>query len=132
MFFSKTQKRYIFHWIRWIIIGEFFILVAGIYAWIIFLLAGISFFVAFILRIIKKYPCNPEPLILDISSGTLAIISAIIYYYTAGVLVLQVVKIILPFIIIMPHFVYIIMNKDLPPKDNFLDIKNAFCVPYLF
>src|SRR3989344_2454868 len=125
MLFSKTQKRYIFHWIRWIIIGEFFILVAGIYAGVIFLLAGISFFVAFILRIIKKYPGNSEPLILDISSGTLAIISAIIYYYTAGVLVLQVVKIILPFIIIMPHFVYIIMNKDLPPKDNFLDIKNA-------
>lgn len=74
-----------------------------------------SLFLGFLLRIFRKYPGEYEPPSVDILTAAIAYLSIIFFVFTKDKYLQLGVLIAIPFIILIPHFVYIIRNKDINP-----------------
>lgn len=106
---TKNQIEHLVLWGFGILIIEIISFFFAAFAWLVFLLFGLAFFVALVLRMFKKYQGKYEPLWVDLSSGILALVGAFLCYQTR----LVVVRILTPIIAVVPHFVYILANKSL-------------------
>jgi fatty acid desaturase len=116
----KLTPNQIDHLIQWLIQILLVILIlffVPIPSWIIFILISSGFLVAVILRSFNFYPGKDEPLKVDISSALIAFFTAVISFFLVKYpLFLIISKLLIPFVILIPHFIYIISNKKLGPS----------------
>jgi hypothetical protein len=102
---SKEQKRYLFHWLRIVLVVEAIFFIFRDKILFLLLLVSILFFIGLILRISKLYPGRPEPLILD---SYAVIISLLIAFAYKAFLISAIFVISIAPVIILPHIIYII------------------------
>ena len=109
---TKNQWRYIQHWLILIIAFEILMVAFNSHLPGIYLSIAFLFFGGFVLRAVEKYPGKEEPLILDASGVLIALLMA----YMAkviGISNLRFILILCSSAIVLPHFAYIISNKDI-------------------
>ena len=108
-----------FHLLQWsfyiIIIIVVLLFIPARYVWIALVFTGMAFTSAFILRLMKKYPGEDEPLYIDLLTGAISVLLIIPYRFIEGTVPVIMFKIITPFIILVPHFVFIIKNRSIHP-----------------
>jgi hypothetical protein len=107
---SKNQMRYLMHWLRIVIVAEVIMLILNQYLPVIYLVIATLFFGGFCLRVLKRYPGEPEPLILDFSGVLIALIYGL-FSLALGMSMLRFLLILTSSLIIMPHIVFIVLKK---------------------
>ncbi len=113
------KRNQVYHLLQWtiyiiiIIIVLFFIPVR--YTWILLAVTGTAFTGAFILRVIKRYPGESEPSYIDLLTGIVAFLMIIPYQFIEEPDLVTFVRVMTPFIILLPHFVYILRNSSIHP-----------------
>jgi len=116
MFLTKNQKGNLIHWALIFAPIEVITLLFHKITCFLMIMIGIAFFIGFFLRLIGKYPGKHEPLILDISSGTIAVVGGLSYlFFTPGMLAIFFRGMLL-IIILIPHLIYILKNRDVGPS----------------
>ena len=113
---NKNQAYHLLQWSIYVLIIVIILLfIPARYVWILLALIGAAFTGAFILRFIKKYPGKDEPLHVDLLSGVISILLIIPYQFMEGTFLIIFLKIITPLVILIPHFAYILKNKNIHP-----------------
>ena len=108
-----NQKYHLLQWLMIIIIMELFLILVPVWIWIKLVIIGTGFLIGFLLRIARKYPGEYEPPAVDILTAIISY-SFIIFFTFINDRSFQLGALIaIPFIILIPHFVYIIRNKDI-------------------
>ena len=77
-----------------------------------YLIIAFLFFAGFVLRALKLYPGKQEPLLLDSSTAVIALVFA----HTSGLFRFSNIRLLLipiSSLIIFPHLIYIISNKNI-------------------
>ncbi len=122
---NRNQANHLMQWLIYIIFAIIVLIFIPVEsAWIFLLAVGAAFIVAYILRLVKKYPGKEEPLYIDLLSGIISIFMIIPYQFITGTRIIFFLKIITPVIILIPHFVYIIKNSGIhPPGITLLILK---------
>ena len=110
---EKNQTGHILQWLIYIAVFELLLFLVPVRAWIILVVIGAGFIIAAALRIAHLYPGEKEPVVVDIFSGILAFICAILTVIIENLPAHYVVKAVSPFIILIPHLTYIIFNRDI-------------------
>ncbi|MFC1480517.1 hypothetical protein ACFL5Y_03620 [Candidatus Omnitrophota bacterium] len=98
-------------WIVTIILAEILMFVLNRHLVVIYLAVSVIFFLGVLLRILKLYPGNDEPLILDGS----AVVLALIWAFLARVIGMsgwRFLLILSSSAIVMPHLWYVINMKE--------------------
>ena len=102
--------RYLTHWLKILIIAEAIMLILNQHLPVIYLVIAGLFLGGFCLRVLKRYPGEPEPLMLDF----LGVLIGLIYSLCAATLGMsgwRFLLILTSSLIIMPHIVFIILKK---------------------
>lgn len=107
---SESQWRYYRHWLIFIVAGELIMLIFNHHLWEIYLGVAALFFIGFLLRLLRWYPGQLEPLILDLSAVALAIGLAMVAR-ALGESAWRYLLIFTSSGIIFPHFVYIAQER---------------------
>lgn len=123
---KRNQKDHLLQWLIIVMIIELFLFLIPIKLWLGFVLIGIAFMGGFLLRLFKIYPGEREPLVVDFSTALIAFLASYFISLIEGFLILLVSKIFTPFIILIPHFVYIANNKKIKPPVLISIIKRLF------
>jgi hypothetical protein len=113
---NKNQAYHLLQWSIYILtIIIILLFIPARYVWILLVLIGTAFTGAFILRFIKKYPGKGEPLHVDLLSGVISILLIIPYQFIEATFPILFIKIMTPPLILIPHFAYILKNKNIHP-----------------
>jgi len=107
---KESQRPYVRHWLIILLMAETFMLIFNHFLYEIYLVIAFLFFCGFLLRMLKLYPGQSEPLILDFS----AVVISLGYAWIAQWVGLSLWRFLLIFCssaIIMPHFVFILREK---------------------
>ena len=107
---SESQWRYVRHWFILIIGAEILMMIFNQFLFEAYAIVGALFAGGFLLRILKLYPGEWEPLILDFSAVILAICYAILAKIL-GPSIFRFVLILCSSGIIVPHFIFIYREK---------------------
>jgi len=107
---SKNQMQYMMHWLRIVVIAEIIMLILNRHLPVIYIVIAVLFFGGFCLRVLKRYPGEAEPLMLDFSG----VLISIIYSFCSlalGMSMLRFLPILTSSLIITPHIVFIVLKK---------------------
>jgi len=107
---TSIQWRYIKKWIIAIVAAEVIMLVLNGFLPMLYVTVAVLFFAGFILRVLRIYPGEDEPLVLDASAVIIALLLA---YFAAGqrYSAWRFLLIFFSSVIIVPHLVYIVTDK---------------------
>jgi hypothetical protein len=94
---------------------ELFLVFLPIWLWIKLVILGTAFFTGFLLRVYRRYPGNYEPPAVDILTSAIAYLSILFFVFTEKGSFKLALTLLVPFIMLIPHFVYIIKKKDIGP-----------------
>ncbi len=112
---NANQRGHIFQWLIIIVFIELFLFFGPVYNWLKLALIGFAFIMGFLIRLFKKYPGESEPLIVDLSTGAIAFLLILFFTIVKNLSLQFAGKILAPFIILIPHFIYIFRNKKIKP-----------------
>lgn len=107
---TKIQMRYLKHWLKITLIAELIMLIFNRHLPVIYLAIAGLFLGGFCLRVLKRYPGEPEPLILDFSG----VLITLIYGFCAlglGMSGFRYLLILTSSLVIIPHIAFIILKK---------------------
>ena len=110
---TRNQKDHLLQWAIIIAVVEVIVIAFPTFAWGIFLVGGIAFLVGFVLRMFHAYPGKEEPLLVDLLSGVLALAGGIGCMILNASSLVVIPRMATPPVAIVPHFVYIVGNRDL-------------------
>jgi hypothetical protein len=113
--FTRNQKDHLLQWVIITAIVELVLIAFPGLAWGIFLVGGVAFLVGFVLRTFHGYPGKDEPLLLDLLSGVPALAGGVGCLVLGTSPLVVILRIATPPLAIVPHFIYIICNRDLGP-----------------
>ena len=105
-----SQWQYYRHWLILVFITEVLMLVFNGFLAEIYILIAVLFLGGFVLRLLRLYPGEAEPLYLDLS----AVVLAGLFSFLAALWLdsnLRFMLILCSSVIIVPHFVFIAQNK---------------------
>ncbi|MBC7333723.1 MAG: hypothetical protein H5T85_04585 [Actinobacteria bacterium] len=113
---NRNQLYHIFQWVVILVAPvELFLFLTPLRPWIVFVAIGIGYMVGFFLRVFKVYPGKSEPLWVDFLSAVLAFFASYGISFTESLTYPAIYKIFSPFFVLIPHFVYIVYNKQIHP-----------------
>lgn len=112
---KPNQIDHLVQWLALIMFMELVIIFLPIAFWMTLILVGIAFLTGFLLRAIKKYPGEHEPLWVDISTSGLSFSIALMLLFLKNSRICLPIAVISPEFILIPHFSYIISNKEITP-----------------
>jgi hypothetical protein len=107
-----------FHLVQWliiIVIMVIFLVFLPFWIWVKLTMIGAAFLIGFLLRILGKYPGSYEPPLVDVLTSVIAFLSIIMFLFLRDMTLRLIMTILVPFIILIPHFVYIVRKKDIEP-----------------
>ncbi len=110
---KPNQRDHILQWLVIIIFIEVFLLLCPIWVWVKLALIGFTFIINFMLRLARKYPGEDEPLIVDLLTAGVAFLLIIPFIFIKNPNLLLILLILSPFVILIPHFIYIFKNKKI-------------------
>lgn len=108
----------ILHLVQWLIIITImvlFLIFLPVWMWLKLTIIGTAFLIGFLLRMFRRYPGNYEPPVVDILTSAIAYLSIFIFMLIKDENIQLVMAILNPFLILIPHLVYIIRKKDIEP-----------------
>ena len=111
----RNQILHLVQWLTIIIIMVLFLVYLRIGIWVKLVIIGTAFLIGFLLRVFGGYPGNYEPPVVDILTAMIAYLSIIIFIFIKEEPLQLTMTMLVPFIILIPHFVYIIRRKDIEP-----------------
>ena len=103
-----NQKYHLYQWLLIIIVMELFLIFLPIWFWLKLFIIGTAFFIGFLLRILGKYPGEYEPPVIDILTAIIAYLSIVFFIYIKDRPFHLAAAVLIPFIILIPHFIYIV------------------------
>ena len=109
---TDAQKSHIRFWLIAVAVAETLMLVFEKYLWFFYFAIALLFLGGFLLRVLKVYPGKEEPVVLDFLGTVLALLFASAAYFIVHGTV-RIFLILTSSLIILPHLVYIVMNKDI-------------------
>jgi hypothetical protein len=112
---TRNQKDHLIQWVIIIAIVELIVIAFPTFAWGIFFVGGIAFLAGFVLRAAHAYPGKDEPLLLDLFSGMLALAGGVGCLLLNTPPLVVILRIATPPVAVLPHFIYIICNRELGP-----------------
>jgi hypothetical protein len=113
--FRTNQRDHLLQWLILIVLMEAILLSVPVSAWIKLAVLGSAFLTGFILRVCKAYPGEAEPAAIDIMTAGIAflLIPVFVFFIRPDWTFWTLAAV--PFIVLVPHIIYIASNKEIAP-----------------